>query len=251
MRHVEQAVLTLAAGAALAAAVWAGDFWREKPASAWTAEEALELLRDSPWAREELVMVAQPSSRLTGFEEEEFPENLSGSSRGSSSRRQPSAPPPPKPPDIVPQSATDASAARYLVRWESARPVQAAFERLRELDQGASAEFQAPAPRLPEDRYVVTVKVTRPSKIIPDLFTRMSRGELRKRARLRTRSGEAEPLEVERSGKGAAAAVHFLFPREVNGQPLLAAAKEKVEFEFRGRYIDLRTKFEIHPDDIR
>jgi hypothetical protein len=79
----------------------------------------------------------------------------------------------------------------------------------------------------------------------------MSRGELRKRARLKTRSGETEAVEVERSGQGAAAAVHFLFPREVNGQPLLPAAKEKVEFEFRGRYLDLKTKFEIHPDDIR
>jgi hypothetical protein len=252
MSRASRIAWVLAAGAAVATAVWAGDFWREKPASAWTAEEALELLQDSPWAKEELVLLAQPRSRPTGFSEEEFPENLRRGSRENLSRRQSAIPETPKPPDIVPQSATDGSAsARYLLRWETARPVQAAFARLRELDQGASAEFHAPAPRLPEDRYVVTVKMTRPSRQIPDLFARMSRGELRKRARLKTRSGETEAVEVERSGQGAAAAVHFLFPREANGQPLLPAGKEKVEFEFRGRYLDLKTKFEIHPDDIR
>jgi len=237
----------------LAAAGWAGDFWREKPASAWTDEEALKVVRDSPWAKEEHIV--QPPFTVTagtGISTQ------SGERRGRSRRDADLPPLPPemeRPPDPnrpppLPRRE-DFTQASYLVRWESSGTVRAAFERLRELGMEASAEFQAPAPRLPDDRYVVTVKVTRPAQPGPDLFDGMDLGTLLDRARLKTRRGEVEPMEVERSGKGASAAVHFLFPREVKGRPLLESEKERVEFEFEGEQLTLKSKFEIQRDDVR
>ncbi|HEX9764111.1 MAG TPA: hypothetical protein VGA39_02410, partial [Candidatus Acidoferrales bacterium] len=56
MRYAPRVLLLVAAGAAIVGAAWAGDFWREKPASAWTAEESLRVLLDSPWAKTKVAL---------------------------------------------------------------------------------------------------------------------------------------------------------------------------------------------------
>jgi len=50
----------------------------------------------------------------------------------------------------------------FLVRWESAVPVNQAFARLEELGERTLAAFLAQAPRIPGDRYVLTVKLDQP-----------------------------------------------------------------------------------------
>jgi hypothetical protein len=213
--------------------VRAGDFWREKPATAWTAEEALQILLDSPWAKKKVALSSlELRRRYRG--QEPAPPNLP---RGIPTATAP-----------LPNNHPLES---YLLRWESVRPVAAAFERLRQLDQETSAQFQAPPPILPDDRYVVTIKTLQPPVAGPDAIEGFDAGELLKRAKLKTHRGDLSPIEVARSGVGANAAVHFFFSRQHKGQPLLRARSEVVEFEFKGKRMTLKQKFQLEPGDLR
>jgi hypothetical protein len=118
------------------------------------------------------------------------------------------------------------------------------------LGQETSAEFQAPPPILPDDRYVVTIKTLQPPPAGPDAIEGFEAGELLKRAKLKTARGEVAPIEVARSGVGANAGVHFFFARQHKGQPLLRARGEVVEFSFKGRRMTLKQKFRLEPGDL-
>ncbi|MFQ5695436.1 MAG: hypothetical protein ACE5HB_05560 [Terriglobia bacterium] len=192
--------------------------WDKKPAGEWTVEEALQVVQDSPWAR--TVTLLDPSIRGERLA------RLAPRNRGSS-----------VPPDYP--------LVHYLVRWESARPVAEAFARLEELGETTGAQFQSPAPRQPADRYVVTVKTTRPPRDGGDLFDGFGEDELAERAELKCNGVTVGAAEARPSGVGANAAVHFFFPRRHEDEPLLQKQREKVEFSFRGRRFTLKRKFTL------
>lgn len=248
-KHAARGLLTLAVVVLLAGLVpplAGGNFWEKKPAATWTLEEALKVVQDSPWAHEELVVPpgwlrGRGANRNAAWRNRHNDPLL----QGAPERRMPR---PSRGPVI---RRDEFPRAGYLVRWESARPVVEAFARLKELGERASANFQSPPPRLPEDRYVITVKTTRPPPRGPDLFDRLGKKELRERARLKTQRGRVAPVEVERSGLGANAAVHFFFARSYEGEPLLRPAGEKVEFRFEGRRFTLKTKFALKGSFLR
>lgn len=216
------------------------DVWKVKPPERWTAEEALRVLQDST---------------LTHNEEVSMPWRLPQDSMQSTPYpRIPGRPNPrdPIPPGPGPRRETFfLDSARYLVRWESARPVQEAFARLRALGQEVGADFQSPPPSWPEDRFVVTVKALRPPKSGREPFERVSDRVLRAAARLKTQAGEVDALKVERSGIGASAAVHFFFPRAKGTKPLIATRGERVEFSVELRHVRLKTKFRLEPGWLR
>ncbi|MGH9787258.1 MAG: hypothetical protein ACRD4U_00970 [Candidatus Acidiferrales bacterium] len=218
-------------------ATGAEEFWKKKAASEWTAKEALKVVQDSPWAKE--VNVVHPRQALSvgtlGPADVE-------STLPPEAQRDPNREPPRRPPH---QPLTRAS---YVVRWESAGPVEDAFARLEELGERKKALAEAPAPRLPENRYVVTVRVVRAAEPGPDIFDDLSLDALRKRAHLRTRHGEVAAQEAERSG---ASGVHFFFPRDFSGEPLLEGERERVEFFFRGDRFTLEAEFDIRRDEVR
>jgi len=199
-------------------ALAAQQVWRTKPAAEWTVEDALQVVRDSDWAHEEHVLYpsrAQVHSRRTGY----------GVWRG---------------PDLY-----FGNWGSYLVRWESAQAVTQAFARLEELGASASAQFQAPPPRRPGDRHVVTVMTTRPPPRGIDILTRLSNRQLLANTELRTARGPVAPAEVERTGMGATAAVHFFFPRALQGQPLVGSQPQQVEFHLEVRRFHLKSKFKV------
>ncbi len=222
------AVLAVALSAAVGAAK---DEWKKKPASEWTAEEALRILVDSPWARQSAVL----SPILLDRRREQQERNEQGP------RLAPSWEPGPR----------HLPAESYLIRWECAWPVVEAFARLRELGMDTSAEFQSPPPLLPANRYVVTVKTTEPPRGRADFVEGTRPGELLRRARLKTKRAEVAPVEVRRSGLGANAAVHFFFPREVDGKPVLASVSEEVEFVLETEIATLRQKFRVERKWLR
>ena len=214
----------------------ADDFWKSKPPSDWTAKEALKLLGNSPWAHEELV--SHPPYR----QETEVSGGITIWS---------TYPDPPLPPS---GPATESNfIVRYLVRWESAEPVAQAFARLEQLGEDDAARAKGPAPRLPPDRYIVTVLMTRPPRGGPvgydrrDLLDDLDEDELRDRAWLETKQGRVTPLEVERTWVGPVAAIHFSFPRTVNSEMLFRAQREleEVEFGVKGKMFVLKSKFAL------
>jgi hypothetical protein len=135
-----------------------------------------------------------------------------------------------------------------LVRWESAAPVMQAFARLQELDAKAAAEYQAHPPRLPADRYVVTVKMVQGGKQMIDPFAARPDDKPGWKATLKTRRGVVEAKETEYSGAGAGASIHFFFPRTVDGALLLGPGREQVEFVLQGWRFKIKSKFTLDPE---
>ena len=239
-RTTRSLVVGVALGAVLLLAdfVWAADFWDKKPSEEWTGKEALKVLRKSPWAKQKNVMVARRLRRNRAEEVADFgnpdPRAVIPRSRRNRRRRNEDNP-----------SPNSGGLASYLVRWESAPIVDAAFRRLEEMGLGISATYQGPPPRRPSDRYVITVRTTKPPRRGPMLFEQMNDNGLKRYARLITKHGEVRPSEVERSGVGGNAAVHFNFPLSRGNGPLLHPDREKVTFQFRTRRVNLKTKFTI------
>jgi len=226
----------------------ADDFWKHKPPAQWSAVEALKLVRRSPWARLEVVVFGQKEADAafsvpTGTrhcDPDAIDQNGNCMQKGRmeapvDSSRQMDATPLIKP------------WAGILVRWESAGPVAQAFARLEELGEGTAAAFQAPAPRLPADRYVITVKVEEAGRKGFDPFTITPSGKPVFIATLKTRRGIVAPLEVEFTGAGASSAVHYFFPRTLDGAPLLGPGRDWAEFTFLAVGFAVRTKFALDP----
>ena len=228
----------------------AGEFWKKKRPEDWTARQALRILQKSPWAKQRRLVLdfVGRGQRTSGTsrggnisvrdptregrvlaEAEKGDIRIPGSKLPSTQRD-----------DIRPEASREAV---YLIRLESAPPVAAAFQRLKELQLESVARFQSPPPRLPEDRYVITVKITRPGESSPHLFGGLPEEALKRQARLKTPLGEVAPAEVESSGMGASAAVHFFFPRTQNGQPLASSEELRTEFRIKGQHVRLKTKF--------
>ena len=227
----------------------ADDFWKHKPPAQWSAAEALKLVRRSPWARLEVVVFGQKETEAafsvptgtTHCDPDAIDQNGNCMQKGRieapvDSSRQADAAPLIKP------------WAGILVRWESAAPVSQAFMRLEELGEGPAAAFQAPAPRLPEDRYVVTVKLEQAGRKDFEPFAVTPAGKPALAASLKTRSGTVRPLEVEFTGAGATSSAHFFFPRTLDGAPLLGPGRDWAEFTLAGVGFLVHSKFTLDPE---
>src|ERR1700687_5616426 len=208
----------------------ADDFWKHKPPAEWSLEEALKVVRHSPWARLDVVVFLRQD-----------PEAAFSVRPGT--RRQKGRIGVPVDSSRSPDAAPGLSpSAAFLVRWESAAPVTQAFARLQELGERAVAEFQAPAPRLPLDRYVITVKLEQPGHTGFEPFLVTPAGKPLLQATLKTRRGTVAPLEVEFTGTGTSSSVHFFFPRTLDGAPLLGPGLDAAEFTLRGASFAVHSK---------
>ena len=227
----------------------ADDFWKQKPPAQWSHAEALKLVRHSPWAKVEVVVFLRRENQAsysipTGTKHcdpDAIDANGNCLQKGrieapvDSSRQVDAAP------RLSPSTA-------FLVRWESAVPVNQAFARLEELGERALAAFQAQAPRLPADRYVITVKLEQPGFVGFDPFAVTPAGSPDLRATLKTRRGTVAPLEIEFTGTGASSSVHFFFPRTLDGAPLLGPERDSAEFTLRGAIFAVHSRFTLDPE---
>jgi hypothetical protein len=227
----------------------ADDFWKQKPAAQWSHAEALKLVRHSPWAKVEAVVFFRRENQAsysipTGTYHCD-PDAIDAN--GNCMQKMRVEPPvdSSQQPDGAPRLSPSTA---FLVRWESAVPVNQAFARLEELGEHALAAFQAQAPRLPGDRYVVTVKLDQPgfAGFEPFAFTPARRPDLR--ATLKTRRGIVAPIEIEFTGTGTSASVHFYFPRTLDGTPLLGPGNDTAEFTMRGAGFAVYSKFRLNPE---
>jgi hypothetical protein len=234
---------------ALPAVAHADDFWKHKPPAQWSASEALKLVRRSPWARLEVVVFGQREAEAafsipTGTKHcdpDAIDQNGNCMQKGrieapvDSSRQMDAAP------LIKPW-------AGILVRWESSAPVARAFARLEELGEGLAATFQAPTPRLPANRYVITVKVEEAGRKGFEPFTVTPASKPVLVASLKTRHGIVAPLEVEFTGAGASSSVHYFFPRTLDGAPLLGPGRDWAEFTLLAAGFAVHSKFTLDPE---
>jgi hypothetical protein len=228
------------------------DFWKLKPPGQWSREEALKVVRRSPWARQEVVVFLHQESQAsfsipTGTKHcdpDAIDQNGNCLQKGRIEAPVDSS----RSPDAAPRLSPSAA---FLVRWESAAPVTQAFARLQELGERAAAVFQAPAPRLPADRYVITVKVEQPGRAGFEPFAVTPGGKPVLRATLKIRRGTVAPLEVEFTGAGTNSSVHLFFPRTLDGPPLLGPGRDSVDFSLQGVGFAVHSKFTLDPEFLQ
>jgi hypothetical protein len=224
----------------------ADDFWKQKPPTQWSHEEALKLVRHSPWAKVEVVVFLRVENQAsysipTGTKHCD-PDAIDANGNCLQKLRIEAPVDSSRQPDGAPRLSPSTA---FLVRWESAVPVNQAFVRLAELGERALAAFQAQAPRLPADRYVITVKLEQPGFVGFDPFVVTPAGSPDLRATLKTRRGTVAPLEIEFTGTGTSSSVHFLFPRTLDGVPLLGPEIDAAEFTMRGVGFAVHSKFKL------
>ena len=246
LRPVQRLLLTMTVLACVSPIVRADDFWKHKTPAQWSVEEALKLMRRSPWAKLEVVVFSEKEAEAaysisTGTrhcDPDAIDPNGNCMQKGrveapvDSSRQMDAAP------LIKPW-------AGILVRWESATPVAQAFARLQELGEHEAAAFQTPTPRLPVDRYVITVKLEQPGRKSFEPFTVTPAGKPMLVGTLKTRRGLVRPLEVEFTGTGATSSVHFFFPRTLDGRALLGPGRDWAEFTLLGAGFTVHCKFTL------
>jgi hypothetical protein len=236
----------------LSVVVHADDFWKQKPPAQWSHDQALKLVRHSPWAKVAVVVFLRPENQAsysipTGkkhCDPDAIDANGKCLQKGKMEPPVESSRDPNAAPKLSPSTA-------FLVRWESITPVTQAFARLEELGERSLISFQAQAPRVPADRYVVTVKLEQPGFTGFEPFTVTSAGEPDLRATLKTRVGTVTPLEVEFTGAGANSSVHFFFPRTLNHVPLLGPGVDSADFNMEGIGFAVRSKFTLDPELLK
>jgi hypothetical protein len=230
----------------------ADDFWKQKPSALWSHAEALKLVRHSPWAKVEVVVFQrqdyQPSYSIATGTKDCDPDAIDPAGNCLQKRRLRAPVDSSRLPDGAPRLSPSTA---FLVRWESAVPVNQAFARLEELGEHALAAFQAQAPRIPADRYVLTVKLDQPGFVGFEPFAATPAGSPDLRATLKTRRGTVAPLEIEFTGTGTNSAVHFFFPRTLDGAPLLGPGPEAAEFAMRGAGFAVTSKFRLDPEFLQ
>jgi hypothetical protein len=236
-------------------ALYADDFWKNKPPSEWTLKQTMKLLEDSPWSRQEVRVVARngagPDAAVDNNKYHCDSDRLDAAGNclsprvvfpGDSSRS----------PEV---EINMENQVIFLVRWESSAVVEEAFARLSDLGERATAQYLSAPPRLPADRYVVTLKALDKAGPVGHARGAMPLnpiGTLESdasgpRARLTVGNVVVPAAESVRSAVGSAAeAAHFFFPREVHGAPLVPAGHAaRVTFEFRGQRFSVKTHFDI------
>lgn len=222
----------------------ADDFWKHKPSAQWSSAEALKVVRHSPWAKIEIVVFLRQDgdaafSVPTGTKHCD-PDAIDANGNCLQRGRIEAPLDPSQQMDAAPKLTPSAA---FLVRWESAEPVAGAFARLEELGERAVVAYQAETPRLPADRYVITVKLEQPGRAGFEPFAIAPAGKPVLHATLKTSHRTVAPLEIEFTGTGASSAVHFFFPRSVDGAPLLGVGHQTAEFSLRGTGFAVRSKF--------
>jgi len=245
-RHLASpAVLLAVAFLGLTGTICADDFWKHKPSAEWSRAEALKILRNSPWAKVEVV-VFLPREDQSAFsvptgtkhcDPDAIDQNGNCMQKNrievpvDESRQMDAAP------EISPSTT-------FLVVWQSGL-VTKAFGRLHELGDSAIAVFQAEPPRVPADRYVITVKLEQPGRLRFSPLAPKPAGERVLQALLKTEQGAVAPLETEFTGVGANSAVHFFFPRLLNSSELLGPQVKSANFSLMGKGFALHTRFKI------
>jgi len=225
------------------------DFWKQKPPTQWSHAEALRLVRHSPWAKVEVVVFLRGENQAsfsipTGTQHCD-PDAIDQNGKCLQKMK---LGPPVDSSQSTNGAPTLSPSTAFLVRWESAVPVNQAFARLEELGEHALVTFEAQAPRRPADRYVITVKLDQPGFVGFEPFAVTPAGSPDLRATLKTRRGTAAPLEIEFTGTGTSSSVHFFFPRTIQGAPLLSPGFDTAEFALRGAGFSVHSKFRLDPE---
>lgn len=258
---IERAMI-MASCLLLAAAIPAAtdDGYLQKAPESWTEEEALNVLNDSPWAK-----TVKPSSQDTacGYKNPAIPGEYSEEDSERIENLEPTGP----------SESVKPDEAEYLVRWQSAKPMQKAVERLLALgDQWKEYGYQhgevggGPSD-LKNSRYntadmfgvsvILKHKAPNGESFLDYLFDVQKRAFPTKGTHLwacsgiKTEEGMAS-ARVAKAGIDSHENYSFTlwFPSSAHGKPLITKPEEKVEFRFVAKQRVFEVTFTIRAADL-
>jgi hypothetical protein len=215
---------------ALSAVAWSAEIWNTKPVREWTREETQQFLLDSPWThrvvvRGSLLDMSAPGDTVgerAGMGESSAAE--AGTSRTT-----------------VDVPISRPTGATYLIEWRSAKIFREAGTHLTVL-QGQTKEAESEPSALA--LYVLSLEG-------PNLkvFDGMAEAELKASAYLRPKhvKTKVEPVEVrvQKDQNGRVIAVHFAFPRQMDGRPVISDQEKSVEFSCSAKELSIKTSFNL------
>jgi hypothetical protein len=240
----------------------ANESFLSKPPEEWTEAEALQVLNDSPWAR---VVTATIQDTQCDYEHPAF----EGLFRLEMARSVDSMSP------EHPAEAAKPDGAEYVVRLISVKPMQAAVDRLTNLDEkwatyrrGYGSDPEGKPTNLAEGRYntadelTVAVMLKHPGSKGESFrdydFKDMGSGVANivrymfACAGLRTSNGQVHAVtasgSVDKDYQGTG--IYMSFPRIVDRKPLITHRDEKLEFRFIANQRVFGSTFDVNPIDL-
>lgn len=238
-------LVTLSAILLLAASVWAGDPWKDKPYTQWDEKDVKKVLLDSPWAKEVIVAARWRPGKGGG-----------GSGSGGGGGRESSGPAnmgsgtgygPPggvtaRPTDMEQEAAT--AEVQFVVRWASARTVREAMARNAMMHGMSEAEAAKFASETLESYVIVIIgnDMTPFAKTAEDVLKSTTHLKMKKSKTALT------PIKVELqrpkdSAKIVGAAFYFAKKSE-SGEPTIAADEKGMEFVCEVGGVVIKTNFD-------
>lgn len=239
-------LVALSAILLLAASVWAGDPWKDKPYTQWDEKDVKKVLFDSPWAKEVIVTAKWRSGKGGGGSgsgggggrDSSGPANVSSGNTGYG------------PPGGVTARTTDmeqeAATAEvpFVVRWASARTVREAMAR-NAMMHGMS---EADAAKFASETLETYVIVILGNDMTP--FAKTAEDALKSKTHLKMKKSKTElvPIKVELqrpkdSPKIVGAAFYFVKKSE-SGEPTIAADEKGMEFVCEVGGVTIKTNFD-------
>ncbi|MFB3905297.1 MAG: hypothetical protein ACE15E_17750 [Acidobacteriota bacterium] len=230
--------------------LYAKDFW-EKPYRQWSAKDCARMLSDSPWARS-MTLATQTSDDKKGYREDR--QGLGGAGRGST---------PMGSEGVSPRDVTDRSRGygmdtgsgvsgakelydQYVVRFFSAPMIRQAYVRALQID----TKYDSMSPEMKQAfdaKMERALNISFPDQIVVSLtfetnnrelamevnrqLNQVTKEQLKQKVYLITdRLGRIDLMDYappSPDGTGA----KFIFPRNVQGGPVLTSEDKEVRFE--------------------
>ena len=229
--------------------LYAKDFW-EKPYAQWSAKDCVRMLSDSPWAKP-MTLATQTLDDKKGYREDRSgPTGGRGSTPAGSEGANPR--------DVTDRSrgyGMDTGSGvsgekelydRYVVRFFSAPMIRQAYVRALQIER----KYDSMTPEMKQafdTKMEKAINMTFPDQIVVSLtfetnnrelgmevnrqLNQITRDQLKQKVYLITdRVGRIELIDYappSPDGTGA----KFIFPRNVNGTPVLSAEDKEIRFE--------------------
>lgn len=218
--------------------VWAGDPWKGKPYTEWSAADVWKVLENSPWAKQ----VGTVSLQEAGVEQEAkgrepWRAGMVFDPRTREWRYDP---------DSVSKDEHQRAVARktrFIVLWFSALTVRQALVRKQQLYERSNEEQARQLLSWQPEQYVIFVygPDTRTLAPLTEDAVRESAYLQPKRSKQRIAPARVQFIRQ----RGLLAEVRFYFPRAVAGKPAIAPNEKKVKFHCPSSAATISTDFNL------
>lgn len=215
------------------------DFWEEKPFTEWTAQEAMNLISNSPWARPLTVLGSILGADETAGNRIAKLPSVATATAGRSS------------PAVMSAGTVMSRTGGFspndpvpvYIRWLSSVRIRQALGRLGQIQSNSPDSEARRLAEQPMEDYQIAVIAP-----VMDTFDASSLEDFKQRTFLTSRKDKAKRISLKgyTAPKGRSDGVAlFSFPRLLEGKPIFGPEDQEVEFSAQGGKIALKASFKL------